>query len=503
MKSRNNQQGNRLAAIAVDSSDLHVCVSCRQSDGSWSCETSSLSWRHEATSLNTQRGELELTDALRRVVSEMKLSGVPAWVSLPGNYCVTRIATGDEEQVREEVAQLKDRSELYLSLGHGPKSLASSMYTLDARRRVASLAVVNERTLDALVTSFSKSGLRLERVESSAVSLSRLVGSMRDEDSPPAIVLSCDERGVEVGIVHQGRLMLDYRPASAANSSQVAATLLRHLGRLRRYCQRYIGITNGKLEDVYLLGAPETVAALRAQLTANQELKVHDLLDPWSLASAWHSSQEDASWTMAAPLGLSMLRDDTSTSAAPNLLEGMKTETQEPLAKVLRPLLMPLAATLAAVAVAWLGAWYQGRRCKALERQYAELELELRDARLMQTKVMHDQQLLTGYRKIDAALTRADWASLTENIAQCLPADTWLDSVSVEPDGLLQFGGGSYSDDGVLQFARWLANVPQLKNVAVGGTQPGRFSGGSGTQFDVHGEITGLSEGEDRTDDRT
>ena len=500
MKTSNSRNEDRLAVFAVDSTDLHVCVSSKQRGDVWSCETRSLEWRVEATSLNTERGQLELTDALRRAVSELKLTGAPAWVSLPGSYCVTRIATGDEDHVRDEMNQLKDRSELYLSLGHGPKSLASSIHSVDARHRHASLSVVHKRTLDTLMSAFAKAGLGLERVESSAVSLSRLVGRIRDENSPPALILSCDERGAEVGIVHRGLLMLDYRPASVDNSEQIATTLLRHLGRLRRYCERYIGITSGQLEDIYLLGTDDSTAALKERLSAGGRLNVLNLLDPWEYLPDWQSDGKGEAGEMAAPLGLSMLRDEALVDTAPNLLTGLQAETRAPLHEMLRPLFIPLAATLAAIALGWLGAWYQSARCGTLEREFSELELEVRDARLMQIKTMNEQQLVTGYRAIESALRTPDLGDLVRTVAHCLPADTWLDSINIEQDGSVRMIGGSYSDDGVFEFARWLAGVPQLANVAVDGTRPGHFPGGPGLQFDVHGEITAWSDEEDRKD---
>jgi hypothetical protein len=345
--------------------------------------------------------------------------------------------------------------------------------------------------------------LKLHRIESALVSLSRLVGSMRPNAAPPAMILSVDERGVEVGIAHRGLLVLDYRPAAADNPDQIAATLLRHLGRLRRFCQRHIGFEEGQLSDVYLLGPPEAVGALRTALEGQDELTTYDLLDPWSALSNWQADEGCPSWTMGAPIGLSMLRDDAFGGCSPNLLERMQAETREPLLKILRPLMVPLAATLIAIVVGWIVVGFQQSRCHELEQEYSALEVQVRDARMQKMKLMNDQQMLGHYRSIEAALVDTDWSTLSTHIAQCLPADAWLDSFHVGQDGQVALSGGSYSEDGVFEFVRWLSQVPRLENIAIDGTRPGRFAGGSGTQFDVHGTISASSELGESTDDRS
>ena len=81
--------------------------------------------------------------------------------------------------------------------------------------------------------------------------------------------------------------------------------------------------------------------------------------------------------------------------------------------------------------------------------------------------------------------------------------------MTVGQDGEVKLVGGSYSEDGVFEFVRWLSAVPELANVAIDGTQPGRFAGGTGTQFDVHGDIAvhaedrDHNEGGESSDDRS
>jgi Tfp pilus assembly protein PilN len=150
----------------------------------------------------------------------------------------------------------------------------------------------------------------------------------------------------------------------------------------------------------------------------------------------------------------------------------------------------------------WLAVGYQAARCRHIESLAAAVESEARDVRLQQSRFAQSRELLDNYQRIAAALNDARLADLAKRLTQCLPDDVWLESVSLEHPGRLVLSGGSYSEDGVFEFAKHLATVPQLANVAVDGTRPVQFPSGSGMHFDVHGEIADDAQQEDPTDDR-
>ena len=145
-----NSKTPRFASIEVGSSQLHVCVVHTGADGTPRCETTTKTWRREADSLRTEQGQSELTEALRRVSADLRLAGTSTWVALTGDYCVTRVISGTNEYVRREIAELEQRSCLYLSLGHGAKALAANFQPIDARHSHALLSVVNQNTIDVV-----------------------------------------------------------------------------------------------------------------------------------------------------------------------------------------------------------------------------------------------------------------------------------------------------------------------------------------------------------------
>ena len=503
MHSELDKHNERLAAIEIDASHLHVCVSSRATSGNWKCETRSLAWREEATSLNSERGRMEVAAAMRRISAEMKLKGVPTWIALPGSYCVSRVVRGDEHAVRDELAQLEVRGSLYLSLGHGPKTKAASVHQIDGRRRHAVLSVTNHKTIETLTAAAEKAGLLLRRVEPSLVLLCRLVGQSRQDDAPPALILSVDESGIDLCICHAGMLLLDYRRAVANSPQETAQTVLSHLGRFQRYCERHVGFACGQISDIYLVGKTEILSELRHTLEEHAELNVHDLLDPWSAADAWHADDRSSAATMAAPLGLAMMRDSQLQRAAPNLLERVQARHRLPLSRLVRPLLFPLAATLLAVVMGWVAVKYQESRCSKLRRESAAIEVELRDARLLQGSYIETHERLKHLEAIELALGRMDWAQLFLNIAQCLPADVWLNTVSITRQHELSLSGASHSEDSVFELARWLGKVPHLSNINVRGMRPGRKAGASSTDFDINGEIDVGNESEGYADGRS
>lgn len=503
MTAKKTKAITRLAAIELSSSLLNVCLWQTRGDGASSVQTLSLPWRNSASSLHSEQGAAELTTAFKRVAGELKLQGTETWLSLAGDYCVTRVVTGAEEHVRHELAELEARSELYISLGHGPKALAGSIRQIDARQRHALLSVVNQRTLDTLSDAAAEAGMKLERIEPALVSLCRLLGKMQADTTSPVLVMHVGEKGADVGISHRGVLLLDYRPAGAESAAELGAIVIRHLARLQRYCQRYARVSGAKLDRVYISGSPEQAAAVEQAIREQDDLTVHVLNDVQQVEAAWQWSGTAPAWSLAVPLGLTLLEQvDDRQQSSPNLLERLRRAARVPLSRTLRPLVLPLAASLALVALSWLGVWYQSARCGKLEALASEVTSAARDVRLQQTRIAQSQDLAQQYATVAAGLGEVRLADIAQHLAQALPDDVWLETITLEASGRLTLTGGSYSEDGIYEFAKHLGRVPKLTNVAVDGTRPAQFPQGNGTQFDIHGELSAMSAQEDHSNGR-
>jgi hypothetical protein len=503
MNKNTAKSATRLAALELNASRLNACVWQMRGDEVVGVQSLSLKWRHAASSLHSEQGLAELTTAFKRVASELKLQATETWLSLAGDYCVTRVVTGDEDDVRHELAELEARSELYISLGHGPKALAGSIRQIDARRRHALLSVVNQRTLDALSTAAGQAGIRLERIEPALVSLCRLVGRMQVDADSPVLVMHVGEKGADLGISYRGSMLLDYRPAGADNPEELGAVTNRHLARLQRYCQRYARVSGAKLQRVYLAGSPENVSLVTEAIRKQGELEVAPLDQVQAIDKNWTWDRAAPDWSLAVPVGLALLRlEKDRQQLSPNLLERLQRTAKEPLAQLLRPLVVPLAATLLIVASGWAAVWYQSLRCARIERLAAQVESTARDVRMQNARISQSQAWVNHYQRVAAGLEQRRVARIAAHVAQSLPDDVWLEDITLENSGRIVLSGGSYSEDGVFEFAKHLKRIPGLTNVAVDGTRPASFPAGSGTQFDVHGELAEQSAKEDHADGR-
>ena len=129
-----------------------------------------------------------------------RLQHFPIHVTIGGEYCVTRAVTGTENEVQQELEQLKARSGLYLSLGHGKKITASSIRQLDARHRHALMTVVNDKSFDILLEIEKRLGLEFDRIEPSLVSICRLIGQGGYDQKDPIIFVNMGDYGGQIGI---------------------------------------------------------------------------------------------------------------------------------------------------------------------------------------------------------------------------------------------------------------------------------------------------------------
>src|SRR5262245_48720285 len=100
----------RSAAFEICRSDVHLALVVGGADGAPAkVITRSLRWRNESTTLYSDSGVKELTAAFRTLVSEERLAGAAARISLSGEFCVTRVVTGSTDGVRRECSELEER----------------------------------------------------------------------------------------------------------------------------------------------------------------------------------------------------------------------------------------------------------------------------------------------------------------------------------------------------------------------------------------------------------
>lgn len=477
----------RYAVFEVCRSMLHFALLVRGigADGHDKLLSRSLRWRHEAQSLYTPRGVEELTEAFRILAAEERLAGANAYFALSGEFCVTRVVTGATDFVRRELAELEERSLRYLRLGPGKKILATHVQQLDARHQHALLTVANHRTIDVLMQIAEDIGIQPVLIEPSLMALSRAQAHLRPSCPEACLIVHLDEDGAELGICHGGRLLIDYRPGGQINAGNVAELVNRHLLRLQRYLKCNHSYVDGPLRSVYLAGDPVAVDRAREGFTKCSQLQV-SVMQPADFDMPWRPASGMPGTELSATLGTAMTLHTRDLAAhGPNLIENYLSQLREPLRPILIRSLMPLAAVLLIASVLLGLRFQQWREAAALRAELQRLAPAVVRATELRLKLTDTEARLTQLRALAQQLPQPHLCQVLDHIAQSMPQDIWLDRLRFDDGHVAMLNGASYTEAGVYDFVSYLKEVPELKDIALEGTEVGQGFNGPTTNFNL------------------
>jgi len=437
---------------------------------------------------------------LRSLISDEKLVGVPVQLVLSGDFCVTRTVAGSREQVERELRELRERCSLYISLGQGPKSFAESVRTIDAKRTQGSVTVTNRESLAAVTEAAREVGLKVKSIEHSLVALSRAVGASGRDAELPVIIVELNQRGIDLGISFQGRLLLDYRPGGLSRTPgeqrQLAGIVLKHLGRIRRYCHRYFQYSGGKLSQVVLSGEGAEVDVLRQHFQEETDLEAV-ILPPREVCPDWTFDGNHADDGCLLPSLGALLHTDQAAAAkedTPNLLTPLLLSQREPLGPALARHGWPVAAALALTLLGFVAGLYENWQAGALDAavQQARQDAELLASRKIElTAIEAKAKHLTS---LGNHLLPIAWDHFLADVSGCLPQGAWLESLKVERNGTVYLFGPSFNENGVYELVEQLKKLPSLSEVVLEGTRSARLETGPATLFDVKCTYTGRTD---------
>jgi Tfp pilus assembly protein PilN len=484
---RRRQSEARCAIFEVCRSMLHLALIARGSgsEGTDKVLTRSIRWRNEASSLHTERGVEELSEAFRTLVADERLAGARVLIALGGEYCVTRVITGPTEEVRREFAELEERSLRYLTLGPGPKTLAGDFQQLDARHQHALLAVANQRTLDLLMNIADSVNLHIESIEPSLLALCRSQAHLRNACPEASLLIQLDEDVAELGICHNGRLLLDYRPGGHTNADNVADVVALHISRLQRYLERYHSYLDAPLRHVYLAGDAAGVARATAKFEALGVFEVH-VLEPNDLDMPWQHVDQVPGTDLAATLGTAMaIYSDATGQQGPNLIESALAQKRAPLRPILVRSLLPIAAVLLVGVALGLLRFNQCRQMAGLRTELDTLTPACVRATELRLKLTAADGKLQQLHALANQLPKAEWHQVLGRIGQSMPDDVWLDRLTVGDGQSAALSGASYTDNGVYDFVGYLKQVPGVADIALESTGVGQSPTGPTTNFEL------------------
>lgn len=483
---RRRTADSRWPVFEVSRSMLRMALVVRRSgDMDDLVITRSIQWRKDAKLLNTEQGIQELTAAFHTLVNDEKLAGAKIRVVLGGDLCVSRVIAGSAADVRKELSNVEERSQLYLSLGSGRKAFVHSTRQLDARHQLAVLCVASEKTLEILAKVTEDVGIQITSIEPSLIALTRAQSNAGQTSGAPSLLVEVHETGAEIGICRGGQLLLDYRPGGLTGPDKVAGIISLHLKRLERYLARHHAITDASLRDVYLTGEPEAVRRAQATFALDSTFKVH-ILSPSDIQADWQFSGDAPGTEMTAVLGTALLKyQPDQEHVGPNLMEHLLAQSRAPMRPTLTKSMFPIALVFLLSLVLGIIDWYETRNLAVIRSELDTLAPIQARSDELRLKLARTESLLTELKSIDGKLDRPPYSLSLQRIANCLPREVWINSVTYVNDSTGSLNGASYTDGGVYDFVNSLKEVPEIKDITLKSTGVGQSSFGPTTTFEL------------------
>ena len=486
LRGRRRHAIQRTAVIEVSGAVLRVVLLDRPGDDSPdTVRAVSHIWRQEAVSLSSEKGLEEFSAALRDVTEQHQLRQCNVQFVLGGEYCVTKAVRGSNEQVASELLEIEQRSRLYLMLGPGEKVTVTKSQPLDARHEYAVAAVCNRKTLDTIYAAATKAGLQIESIEPALVATSRAIGRLEDVPAEPCLLVHLDQSAVEVGICHEGRLLLDYRPGGRTDPKELVELVCTHLSRLQRHVGRQLREAPPTLKRVYLCGEESAVEQAFPAFSACQQFEV-ERISPAKIQATWELASGVENTTTVPALGalLSSYLPQHERDA-PNFMEHVLASTREPL----KPILLRSAIPIAAVLLVALSTFFVNYRKQGgidvLQEQVNSLAGAQTRARELRLKQAATQTKLTQVKILASKVHALPAGDVIARIGHCMPSDVWLSRMSFSEMKTIRLAGVSYLEAGVFDFVTWLEQAPGFEEVALRSTQPGKAENGPAINFDV------------------
>lgn len=335
-------------------------------------------------------------------------------------------------------------------------------------------------------------------IEPALSALTRAVTRLPDVPADPYLLINFTESATEIAIVHEGRLLLDYRPGGAAKPEDLPALLDSHLNRLNRHVARYLRTSVPGIKHAFLCGEETAMQTASKALGSRSPLEIR-LVRPADVQATWELTKDAAQVATAPVLGgllASYLSSDDVD--APNLMQHILEGRQEPLRPRLIRSGIPLAATvLMAIALAWLNSTKRqdlaGMQSEldglaTASARATELRLQLTGA---QAK-LHQLETLAG--KLPAGLS----AAAIRQLGACMPSDVWLSQLSITDRKQALVQGSSYLEAGVYDFVRWLELAPGFAEVALRRTSTASSASGPATSFELELSLSDFNDQAER-----
>lgn len=483
---RRRNSSERVAVIEITGDILRAAILDRsETDGTDEVQAVSIDWRKNAAALNCDEGIRELTQALTSLSEEFSLQTASVHFVLGGEYCVTKAVRGSNEIVDEELRELEQRSRLYLMLGPGEKVAVSKTHPIDARHAYAVAAFCNRKTLESIQEATVRAAIQIETIEPALVASSRALGRVKEAIQEPCLLVHLDKSATEIGICHEGRLLLDYRPGVRDNPQDLVDLICTHLSRLQRHVGRQLREAPPLLQHIYLTGDKSLVDEAFPCFAGNGKFEV-ERIQPSSIQATWKLPKgvED-SCSIPALGSLLSTYLPSSDRDAPNFMEHILASTREPIKPFLIRSAIPFAAILLmAMSLTFVNMSSQ-KEIDGLQQQVDSLATAQSRARELRLKLASSESKLKELRAMASKIDSLAIGQYIARVGHCMPSDVWLNKLVISELKTVQLTGASYLEAGVFDFVTWLEQAPGFDEVALRSTQPAQSAAGPTINFNI------------------
>ncbi len=482
-KSSKSDADAKCFGLRIESHLLQVAIATPLSDGRYRVEIDEIECSSPGGWLTVADGS-HLAAALETLVDRHDMRRQRVAVSLDGDFCVTRVTMGPAEEVDAELLMLSDRVPRYLQLGPGEKVTGSSRTRIAPAVEYAVTGVVNRSLIQLIYDALRESDLDVTWVEPSLVSVARLVGEAQIGADRPIMIADGTGTQWDVGIACSGRLLLDYRPASATNEEAFRDALDGHISRLKRFCLRHRGVVTGELSRLMICGTGEKPN--RAVEIVGDSLGVKpEVLRVPNLPALYDIDAEDRrSRNVPAVATVLPLLIGVPSSDVPDLLNQVRRAPDLPWATRLVRTLWPVAASLLILCISY-GLVSSQRRARAgTAEERAEIQSQIDATEVKFAQLSESRELLGFLRQIESQTVEPDWNLMLGRITQSLPDLSKLNEFRIKPDGHIVLDGTVLDETIIYDLINRLRELPGIVQVALKGTTPEESV--RGTRFVMH-----------------
>ena len=417
-------------------------------------------------------GRPELLEALSALVDRHEMRRQPVAVSLDGDFCVTRVTMGTTEEVDIELSMQSDRVPRYLQLGPGEKVTGSARTKIAPTVDYAVTGVVNRSLIQLVYDALRDSDIDAIWVEPSLVSVARLVGEAKIGGDQPVMIADGTGNQWDVGIACSGRLLLDYRPASATTEEAFRNALDGHISRLKRFCHRHRGIVTGELSQLLICGFGDKPA--RAVSFLGDSLGVApEVLNVPRLPELCDITEDDLqSRCVPAVATVLPLLTQVSPEEVPDLLEEVRRAPDSPLTTRLLATCWPIVAAVVILCVSYGLVSSERHHRDATIDGRAEIESRIDATAVKFEELGEKRELVSHLNLISRRTSEPDWNELLGRVTQTLPDTAKLNQFQVDGGGQVQLDGTVLDEPLVYELLQELRRLSNIGQVALKSTTP-------------------------------